>query len=58
MTKDLLAMVKPLKKVVNEDFYVLTNDEYPTEPRTYRNLLRQINGEVRYSQIEISWPAP
>lgn len=28
MTKDLLAMVKPLKKVVNEDFYVLTNDEY------------------------------
>lgn len=37
MTKDLLAMVKPLKKVVNEDFYVLTNDEYPTEPRTYRN---------------------
>ena len=37
MTKELLAMVKPLKKVVNEDFYVLTNDEYPTEPRTYRN---------------------
>lgn len=37
MTKELLAMVKPLKKVVNEDFYVLTNDENPTEPRTYRN---------------------
>ena len=35
--KELLAMVKPLKKVVNEDFYVLTNDEHPTEPRTYRN---------------------
>ena len=30
-------MIKPLKKVVNEDFYVLTNDERPTEPRTYRN---------------------
>lgn len=37
MPKALLAMVKPLKKVVNEDFYVLTNDEHPTEPRTYRN---------------------
>ena len=37
ITKELLAMVKPLKKVVNEEFYVLTNDEYPTEPRTYRN---------------------
>ena len=28
ITKELLAMVKPLKKVVNEKFYVLTNDEY------------------------------
>ena len=37
MGKELLAMVKPLKKVVNEDFYVLTNDEHPTEPRSYRN---------------------
>ena len=37
MTKELLAMMKSLKKVVNEDFYILTNDEYPTEPRTYRN---------------------
>ena len=37
MSKELLAMIKPLKKVVNEDFYVLTNDEHPTEPRTYRN---------------------
>lgn len=37
MSKELLAIVKPLKKIVNDDFYVLTNDEYPTEPRTYRN---------------------
>ena len=25
MTKELLAMMKPLKKVVNDDFYILTN---------------------------------
>ena len=37
MSKELLAMIKPLKKVVNDDFYVITNDERPTEPRTYRN---------------------
>lgn len=37
MSKELLAIVKPLKKIVNNDFYVLTNDEHPTEPRTYRN---------------------
>lgn len=37
MSKELLSLVKPLKKVVNSDFYVLTNEESPTEPRTYRN---------------------
>lgn len=47
MNKELLTMLKPLKKVVNNDFYVLTNDEQPTEPRTYRNyyhrLLERLN---------------
>ncbi len=37
MSKELLAIVKPLKKIVNDDFYVLTNESEPTEPRTYRN---------------------
>ncbi|MBQ8222192.1 MAG: site-specific integrase [Bacteroidales bacterium] len=47
MTKDLLRLIKPLKKVVNGSFYVLTNSAKPTEPRTYRNyykrLMRQLN---------------
>lgn len=42
MSKELLAMVKPLKKVVNDDFYVLTNGEHPTEPRTYRNYYNRL----------------
>lgn len=42
MTKELLAMVKPLKKVVNGEYYVLTNDEKPTEPRTYRNYYKRL----------------
>lgn len=42
MSKELLAMIKPLKKVVNDDFYVLTNDEHPTEPRTYRNYYNKL----------------
>lgn len=36
MTRELLALVRPLKKVVRSDFYVLTNDAAPMEPRTYR----------------------
>ncbi|ATL43625.1 MULTISPECIES: tyrosine-type recombinase/integrase [Elizabethkingia] len=37
MTKTLINMIKPLKKIVNDDFFILTNDEKPTEPRTYRS---------------------
>lgn len=37
MAKTVINIVKPLKKIVNEEFFVLTNDEKPTEPRTYRS---------------------
>lgn len=42
MTKELLRMVKPLKKVVNSSFFVLTNSAAPTEPRTYRNNYKRL----------------
>lgn len=41
MTKDLLAVLKPLSKVVNKTYFVLTNDSKPTEPRTYRNYFKK-----------------
>lgn len=37
MSSDLLKMLKPMKKIVNPTFFVLTNDAKPTEPRTYRS---------------------
>jgi len=47
MSRELLRMLKPLKKIVNNSFFVLTNDVKPTEPRTYRsyykNLMKQLN---------------
>ena len=42
MTRDLLRIVKPLKKVVNGSFYVLANSSAPTEPRTYRNYYKRL----------------
>ena len=36
MTRELLALVRPLKKLVRSDFFVLTNEAAPMEPRTYR----------------------
>ena len=42
MTKELLSIIKPLQKIVKGDYYVLTNDESPTEPRTYRNYYKKL----------------
>ena len=42
MSRDLLRMLKPFKKIVNPAFYVLTNDSKPTEPRTYRSYYKNL----------------
>lgn len=42
MTSELFKIIKPLKRVVNENFYVVTNDSKPTEPRTYRNYYERL----------------
>ncbi len=42
MTKGLLKMLKPIKKIMNGSFYILTNDTKPTEPRTYRNYYKKL----------------
>ena len=42
MNKELLGMLRPLKKVVDDDYYILTNDERPIEPRTYRNYYKRL----------------
>lgn len=41
MNRDLLKMLKPIKKIVNPSFFVLTNDAKPTEPRTYRTYYKK-----------------
>ena len=46
MTKDLLALVRPLKKIVRNDFYVLTNAATPTEPRTYRCYFNKLQQQL------------
>ena len=41
LSRELIKMIKPLKKVVNSAFFVLTNECKPTEPRTYRNFCKK-----------------
>jgi integrase len=46
MSRDLLRMLKPFKKIVNPGFFVLTNDSKPTEPRTYRSYYKNLMKEL------------
>ena len=48
MNRDLIRLTKPIKKIVNPSFFVLTNDAKPTEPRTYRSFYKNL---MRYLEI-------
>lgn len=52
MSKDLLRMLKPIKKVVNPSFFVLTNDVKPTEPRTYRSYYNNLMQELEIPKLK------
>ena len=52
MSKELLGIMKPLKKVVNDDYYILTNDERPTEPRTYRNYYKKLMDKLEIPKLK------
>ncbi|UKT62704.1 tyrosine-type recombinase/integrase [Pedobacter mucosus] len=42
MNRDLIRLLKPIKKIMNPKFFVLTNDAKPTEPRTYRTYYKSL----------------
>ena len=46
MTRDLLTLVRPLKKIVRGDFFILTNAAAPTEPRTYRSYFNNLQNQL------------
>lgn len=52
MSRDLLRMLKPIKKIVNPKFFVLTNDEKPTEPRTYRSFYKNLMKHLEIPEIK------
>ncbi|MGP8214241.1 MAG: tyrosine-type recombinase/integrase [Bacteroidia bacterium] len=52
MNKDLLSIIKPIKKVVNNSFFVLTNDAKPTEPRTYRTYYKNLMKELEVPELK------
>ncbi len=52
MSKELFSIIKPLKKVVNDDYFILTNEQIPTEPRTYRNYYKKLMKQLEIPEIK------
>jgi len=52
MGKDLLRMLKPIKKILNASFFVLTNEAKPTEPRTYRSYYMKMMEDLKMPRLK------
>ncbi|RYJ45440.1 tyrosine-type recombinase/integrase [Flavobacterium beibuense] len=52
LSKDLLRILKPFKKIVNPSFFVLTNDAKPTEPRTYRSYYKNLMRDLKMPELK------
>jgi len=52
ISRDLLRILKPIKKIVNNSFFVLTNDAKPTEPRTYRSYYENFMKELDIPKLK------
>ncbi len=52
ISKDLLRILKPFKKIVNPSFFVLTNDAKPTEPRTYRSYYKNLMAVLNMPELK------
>ncbi|TCC96780.1 site-specific integrase [Pedobacter psychroterrae] len=52
MSRELIRMLKPFKKIVNPSFFVLTNDVKPTEPRTYRSFYKNLMKELNMPELK------
>lgn len=52
MSSELLKLMKPISKVVNQDYFVVSNDINPIEPRTYRNYFKNLCKELDLPEIK------
>lgn len=52
MNKELQKVLKELGKVVNKDFYIISNSEKPIEPRTYRNYYNKVLSQLGIAKLK------
>ncbi len=52
MTTELIKIIKPLMKIVNENYFLVTNDIKPTEPRTYRSYYERLLKKLHINKLK------
>lgn len=52
MSTELLRMIKSINKIVNENYFVISNDERPIEPRTYRNYYKKLCKKINIPELK------
>jgi integrase len=52
ISKELMKLIRPLKKLMNDDYFVITNEAKPTEPRTYRNYYKQLLKQLGIPELK------
>lgn len=46
ISKNMMKLLKPVCSIVNQSYYVLSNEMKPVEPRTYRNYYKALMNEI------------
>ncbi|MBQ7273793.1 MAG: site-specific integrase [Bacteroidales bacterium] len=46
LTRELAAYIRPIRKIVKGEFYLLSNSPTPVEPRTYRTYFRRLTEKL------------
>ncbi len=46
LTRELAAYIRPIRKIVKAEFYLLSNSPTPVEPRTYRTYFRRLTEKL------------
>lgn len=52
ISNELVKLLRPLKRIMNGDYYILSNERQPIEPRTYRNYYKQLLKQLNIPYIK------
>lgn len=52
MSNSLIKIIRPLKKIMNNDYFIISNKSKPTEPRTYRNYYYRLIKRIDIPKIK------